>query len=229
MSCEGYRGKLIDALASGERSLAGDAAAHLRTCAECMSFYEAQVHLFRAIDSGVRAMVNEVMPASLLPRVRARVGEIGVPRRVGSGYWVPICAALAFVILLGIFLVRPKYVPVRVAVVPTIDSPAPKVVASPSGRETSSTVNGECHALPEQAPLVRHLEVARSIATGETLQVVVGHEESLGLEMLARNISRYPELGQALVQPSTMTEALPNDSQPIKIEDLDVQPLQAQK
>jgi hypothetical protein len=85
MKCEGYRDKLVDALAGGEGALGGELAGHLRACAECKKFHEAQVHLFEAIDSGVRAMVNETVPASLLPGVRARMGERAFTRHA----WIP--------------------------------------------------------------------------------------------------------------------------------------------
>ncbi len=228
MSCEEYRNRLVDALAVGEKQPAVDVAAHLRACVECERFYESQVNLFGAIDSGVRAIVNEVVPSSLLPRVRARVGEIGVPRRIGGGYWVPVCAALAVVILLGVFLVRPKYTTVRVAVVPTVEFPIPRVDRSRPAREADSFVNGKRRALAEKARIVRHPEVARSIAQVETLQVVVGREEAQGLVMLAANIWRHPELGQALMWPSTTTEDQTSTPRAIKIEDLEVLPLAEQ-
>jgi anti-sigma factor RsiW len=106
MSCEAYRDRLIDGLASGESSLDGDVAAHLRTCAECKRFYEAQVHLFGAIDSGVRAMVNETVPASLLPGVRGLVAEVGVPRRSWGFAWGFAAVGVAAVVVIGAGLLR---------------------------------------------------------------------------------------------------------------------------
>lgn len=100
MSCEGHRDKLADALASGASALGGDLAAHLRACAECEKFYEAQVHLFGAIDLGVSAMVNEAVPASLLPGLRARVAEDGIPRQSWGFTWG--FATLAVVAVLGV-------------------------------------------------------------------------------------------------------------------------------
>jgi hypothetical protein len=104
MNCEGYRDKLIDALASGESVSGGEVVAHLRVCAECKKFYETQVRLFGAIDSGVRAVVNESVPASLLPRVRARMKEVQMAGTNWKLSWnvvavagVVVLAALGFV------------------------------------------------------------------------------------------------------------------------------------
>jgi len=105
MNCERYQDKLIAALASGEKSLDLDVAAHLRACAECGKFYEAQVQLFQAIDSGLRAVVNERMPASLLPGVRA---QIAAKRMAGSWFLtlVPVAGIVmvALLILVGVVL-----------------------------------------------------------------------------------------------------------------------------
>jgi hypothetical protein len=119
MNCEGYRDRLIDALASGESSLAGDVAAHLRGCAECKGFYEAQVNLFGAIDSGVRAMVNESVPGSLLSGVRARIGEAQTARTDWKISW-SLAALATVVVLMAVGFTarrgpRPTGVPVETA------------------------------------------------------------------------------------------------------------------
>jgi hypothetical protein len=124
MNCEGYRDRLIDALASGKSSPAGDVAAHMRACVECKRFYGAQVNLFGAIDSGVRAMVNETVPASLLPRVRVRMEENHAARPIWEPAWrVAACAAVVGAISIGFVLrpisgpiARPPVVPVAVQV-----------------------------------------------------------------------------------------------------------------
>jgi hypothetical protein len=100
MSCERYQQRLVDALAGGEGALGGELAAHLLECAECRKFHETQVHLFGAIDFGVRAMVNETVPASLLPGLRARVAEDGIPRQPWGFTWG--FASLAVVAVLAV-------------------------------------------------------------------------------------------------------------------------------
>jgi len=228
MSCEGYQDKLVEALASGESALDGDVVGHLRVCAECKEFYEAQVHLFGAIDSGVRAMVNEAVPASLLPRVRAQVAEAGTPRRMWGVHLVPLGTALAVAILLSVFLMRPKNAPVRVAVVPAAESPALKEEESQPAREMNSTGDSARRALRGKPRIFRQAETARTNAPDETLQIVVGGGEAEGLVMLARNILRYPVLGQALLHPAAFTEGLTPAPQAIEIADLEVQPLSGQ-
>jgi hypothetical protein len=229
MSCERYRNKLVGALAGGESALGGELAAHLRVCVECAKFYEAQVHLFGAIDWGVRAMVNEAVPVSLLPRVRARVADADVLIGVWRIYLKPLAAATAIALLLCVFLVRRENAPARMAVVPSVESPTPKMAESLPTREITASVNGVRRAMPGKPPIVHHPNSVRITEPGERLQVVVGREEAQGLVMLARNISQHPELGQALLQPAAMTEDLVPASQAIKIEDLAVLPLTTQE
>lgn len=228
MRCERFRDKLVAVLANGESSPAGDVLAHLRACAECKRFYEAQVYLFGAIDSGLSAMVNEAVPASLLPRVRARVAEADVPRRAWRFYVKPLAAAMAIAVSLGVFLVRRENAPARVAVVPPVESPIPKTAESLPTREIIASADGARRVMPEKPPIVRHTNAVRITGRREPLQVVVGREEAQGLVLLARSITKHRELGQALLQPAAMTEDLLPASQPIKIEDLAVQPLATQ-
>lgn len=228
MSCEEYRDKLIDGLASGANSLDGEMAGHLRTCARCKKFYEAQVHLFGAIDTGVRVIVNETVPASLLPGVRARVAEASVPPWALRFYLKPLAGAMAIALLLGVFLVRRENPPARVAVARSVESPTPKTAESLPMREITAPADGARRAKPDKPPIIRHTNAVLITAPGEALQVVVGREEAQGLVMLARNISQHPELGQALLQPAAMMKDMVPASQDIKIEDLAVQPLTTQ-
>ncbi len=56
-------------------------AMHVQSCEGCRTFCAQQGQLFRAMDTGLRAMANEPAPPSLLPGVRARMLEKPVARR----------------------------------------------------------------------------------------------------------------------------------------------------
>jgi hypothetical protein len=64
------------------------------------------MHLFGAIDTGVRNMVNEAVPASLLAGVRARVAEIGVPQRSRKFAWGFAVVGVAAAMAIGFGLLR---------------------------------------------------------------------------------------------------------------------------
>ena len=72
MLCEHYKEALIEAAASGAEPH-GDLRAHLDGCAGCRAAFEQEQALFASIDGGLRVTANADVPASLLPRVRARL------------------------------------------------------------------------------------------------------------------------------------------------------------
>lgn len=94
-ACEGYRTEMTDAAAAGiEPSL--ELRSHLETCASCRAAFTEEQQLFAAIETGVRAVANAEMPASLLPRVRVQLNERIVPR----GRWMPAAAVMAAAVVL---------------------------------------------------------------------------------------------------------------------------------
>jgi RNA polymerase sigma-70 factor (ECF subfamily) len=183
MKCEGYRDKLIAALASGESSPADDVAAHLRTCAECKKFYEAHVHLFGAIDSGVRAMVNEAVPASLLSEVRERMEEVQAARANWKLSWSVAGLAAAVVLVAVGFMARRGPRPTAVPL---------ETVAS--ARPTSEKITRVL--APEKAvhPVVRwsHRTRGEPFSNPESVtsspEVLVPAEERAGYEQYIRTI-----------------------------------------
>jgi anti-sigma factor RsiW len=101
MLCEHYKEALTEAAARGAQS-SGDLRAHLASCAACCVVFEQEQALFASIDGGLQVVANAEVPASLLPRVRARLDEAVVPR----SHWVqPLIFASASVALaFGVFL-----------------------------------------------------------------------------------------------------------------------------
>ena len=72
MLCEHYKEALIEAASSGVAP-PGDLRAHLDGCAACRAAFEQEQALFASIDGGLRVTANADVPASLLPRIRARL------------------------------------------------------------------------------------------------------------------------------------------------------------
>ena len=97
MPCEHYKDSLIEAAASGV-ALQGHLRAHLAVCADCLSTFEQEQALFASIDAGLRVTANAEMPASLLPRVRARLDEESTPRRVWGTNWLVLASAAVMVV-----------------------------------------------------------------------------------------------------------------------------------
>jgi hypothetical protein len=222
MSCEGYRNKLIDGLARGENSLDGDVAGHLRTCAECKKFYEAQVHLFGAIDAGVRTMVNEAVPASLLPGLRRLVDEAGAPRRSRGFAWGFAAVGIAAVVVIGAGLFRRS--PENSGGVKA------RVPAFAEGvREASRAAPAESQvtaAAPKFDTIkVKHVTVPNN---GEAKpEVLVLEEERAAFARFVTNLPEAGDVAVALARPAADGEAAAVEIALLQIDDLDVKPLES--
>jgi hypothetical protein len=99
MLCEPFQNALIEAAASGTEPQ-GELGAHLRDCAACQAVFEQEQSLFATIDSGMHAVANAEVPPSLLPRVRARLDEVGAPKPAWSPKWFVLAGASAMLALL---------------------------------------------------------------------------------------------------------------------------------
>ena len=103
MLCKHYKVALIEAAASSAQPQ-GDLRAHLEACASCRAAFEQEQSLFASIDAGLHATANAEVPASLLPRVRARLDEESAPRRIWTTNWLVLTSAAVVVVTL--FAVR---------------------------------------------------------------------------------------------------------------------------
>src|SRR5947207_13338388 len=93
MLCEHYKEALIEAAAS-DAPLPGDLRAHLGDCGACRAAFEEEQALFASIGGGLRVTANAEVPASLLPRVRARLGETEAgPHRPWVTTWLVLASA----------------------------------------------------------------------------------------------------------------------------------------
>jgi anti-sigma factor RsiW len=104
MPCEAYKQALIHAVAMGETP-SGKMAAHLNGCSACRVAFVEEQQLFAAINSGLRGISNNVMPASLVPRVRSRLEE----QSVNSFGWLKVgvlFATAALVVVTAVFIHR---------------------------------------------------------------------------------------------------------------------------
>jgi hypothetical protein len=101
MPCKHYKDALIEAAASGGEP-EGELRAHLAGCADCRAVFEQEQSLFTSIDAGLHVAANADVPASLLPRVHARLDETAATQRHRFQPW--IFAAASVVLAFAIFL-----------------------------------------------------------------------------------------------------------------------------
>jgi len=101
MPCEHFQDALTEAAATGAGPQ-GELRAHLKNCAACQAAFEQQQSLFASIDSGMRVVANAEVPASLLPRVRARLDEMAAPLPAWAPKWFVLAGAGAMLAFLFI-------------------------------------------------------------------------------------------------------------------------------
>jgi hypothetical protein len=97
MPCEHYKNALIEAAASGSQPQ-GDLRGHLALCDACRAAFEQEQSLFASVDTGLNVTANAEVPASLLPRVRARLDEAAAPRSGWVTNWFALASAAVMVV-----------------------------------------------------------------------------------------------------------------------------------
>ena len=230
MPCTHYKDALIEATGSGAEPQ-GELRVHLAGCPDCLATFEQEQSLFASIDAGLRVAANVEVPASFLPRVRARLDEQPVPRRVGVTNWLVFAsAAVAVVAFFGARAVwRPSVVnhPAESAentvVVPPVSAP-PKnhdpVLVPAAG------TNSDSQSQDVVAKLVRKHGVQASGKT--TPEVLVPHDQEILLAEYAELWSLHKH-AVLVARDFDATSLSPLQLAPIQIDELDVKPLADEK
>lgn len=225
MNCQGAREQTVDTLATGRVEMTREVAGHIQSCAECRTFYAQQDAFFRAMDSGLGAMVNESVPLSLLPRVRARMAET---HTVSPWFYrlLPAAAVLVIACLIVLPLVRrsSRSRSVQVAVIPERSENGGEPRRPLAEQPEESTVP---RATRELSP--RHSArppAAQRRAQAAEVAVLVSPEESRGLLQLAETVRQRPHWAQAMLAAGTPPPVQMETISPIETADLKIAPLE---
>ena len=225
MPCEHYKDALIDA-AARDAAPSGELRAHLSECVSCRAAFDEEQSLFAAIDSGLHGTANAEVPPSLLPRVRAGLGEVIIaPPRWSSNWFALAGAALAAV---AIFLVasthqnNPRPTPANLVANRT---PAPQILPSSQGA-SSPALSKERNSVPRTpvATAGNSGQPANLASHKPTPEILVPRDQELLLVSYAQEWSsrkRAPVAAGDVVQ----TAMVPLELVPIQITELDVKPL----
>ena len=217
MNCQKCQEKMVEALAAGTPVLPPEVTAHQRGCSACAQFYEAQRQLFGSINAGLRSLVNQPVPPSLLPLVRSSLqAKSATPGAWASRFRLAAIAAIAILAVTVAFVLR----------VPHANSPS---------RQESSVATRQISAgLPAPQPARQSANVSRvdrtkqhgtSRASSSTPKVIVLAEER---DAFTRFVSEVPEAGAgtlALAQPAQPENDAPTEIALLRIEPLDVKPI----
>jgi hypothetical protein len=229
MPFEHHKDALIEAAATG-REPQGELHAHLDACASCRAAFEQEQSLFASIDAGLRAAANPEVPVSLLPRVRARLDEEGLPRRnwVTAGFVLASAAAIAVVFFAARNVWRTNFERQPVESVANKSAPAP-VVPSSQGQFPIAPPVKKDSASPPQAPLVKNPVPPQALATRNLMpEVLVPRDQEV---LLVRYADQWRRQKRAplLAEDSDGTTLAPLQVAPIQIAQLDVKLLAEEK
>lgn len=223
MPCEPYQNALIEAAASGTVPQ-GELRAHLAACAACRTDLAQEQSLFSSMDQGLRAAANAEVPASLLPRVRARLAEEAAPRRMWTQplIFAGASVALAFAIFLVVWPhhTRPDNQAKQTPQIPVSVTPEANARGQNSGPATqvvSSNVNNS--RTPGQSTLLR------TVASSEP-EVLVPPDEREAFSRFVATLQERGDVAVALVTPSSDSKGGPAGLKRLHIDSLEVKPLE---
>jgi len=106
MNCQVTQKKITEGFAAGSAALSQDARMHQENCAKYRLFYEQEMNLFASLDAGLQNLVNQPVPTSLLPRLRAALEQTPVRRPLTLPAWslAALTVAMVAVLSLGLLL-----------------------------------------------------------------------------------------------------------------------------
>jgi hypothetical protein len=223
MPCRHYKDALIEAAASGAE-LQGDLRAHLDACASCREAFEREQSLFASIDAGLRVTANAEVPASLLPRVRARLDEVSAPRRVWGTNWMVLASAA--VIVVAFFAARavrrPNVVQRQVEMVGNTGAPS-QVTPSPRNQiPVASTPMEKNSSSSRQVAIAKNSPAPVTLITGKAMpEVLVPRDQEVLLAEYAEQW-RLHKRAPLVPQGFDATVLAPLQVAQIQIDELDV-------
>jgi hypothetical protein len=222
MLCQNYKDALIEAAASGSEPQ-GDLSSHLAGCADCRAGFEQEQALFASIGAGLQVVANSDVPASLLPRVRARLGEAGGLQRRWFHPWVFATASVA--LALAIFLsARPhRTIPDSQA------NEAPQSLVSHTSLTKAGNQNSSASAQVTSSAVNKsqtrvHPTLLRPVASSQP-EVLVPPDEREAFARFVAVLGERREVALALVTPAPQTKDESTGLEPLQINGLEIKPL----
>ena len=230
MPCKHYKDALIEAAAS-DAEPQGELRIHLAGCSDCRTAFEQERSLFASIDAGLHVAANAEVPASLLPRVRARLDEESAPRRVWATSWLVLASAAvmvaAFFTARALWRPSVEHQPIETA---AKASPPQRVkVPSQKGAPEVESPAEKNDASKHRFLIGKNHAVRETLVRGKTVpEVLVPHDQELLLAEYAEqwSLHKHPLL---LAQGFGASILSPLQVEPIQIDELGVKLLAEEK
>ena len=218
MNCKQYQEKIVESLATGTDCLAPEVSAHQNSCPICAAFFDTQRSLFQSIDAGLHTFVNQAVPPSLLPSVRARLEEQPGPRGAWiSGWSFAVLAAVAILAISVAYTSRRQTIhpnsAIAIAIAPRIANKPEPAVRPPQ-------------ELPSVSPRPR-TKVAPPAASPEAApEVLVLAEQRAAFAQFVAEIPKERDVALELPRPESRGADDSIDISLLQIDDVEVTPLE---
>jgi hypothetical protein len=230
MPCEHYKNALIEAAANGAQPQ-GDLRGHLDACASCRATFEQEQSLFASIDAGLHFAASAEVPASLLPRVRARLDEAAVPRSAWVTYWFALASAALVVVAFFAARVVWRTNVIQKPVETAEKTIVPPRVTPPAQKQNSAGLPPvEKNSVSQPQLATAKIPLApETLVSGKTMpEVLVPRDQEVLLAEYAEQW-RFHKHAPLLAQDSDATIVAPLQVAQIQIPELDVKLLADQK
>jgi hypothetical protein len=212
----------MEAAASGAEPQ-GELRAHLDACLDCRAAFEQEQSLFASIDSGVLVSANTDVPASLLPRVRARLDEAIAPQRRWLQPLTFATASVAFA--LAIFLsARPHHSRPDSQVKQTSQNLTGGVPATNAGHQNSRPATQIVSSNANKSQTRVHSTFLRPVASSQP-EVLVPPDEREAFARFVAVLGERREVAIALVTPAPQAKDRPASLELLQINELEIKPL----
>ena len=221
MKCREHRQAILDSLAAGVDAPPTAVNEHLPLCTACSTFYQEQRELFHSMQAALEGTVNQPVPPSLIPGLRARLSENSASRPFFSTAWkfMALPAALVFIVGLGLFW---RGTPHRnAATVNELAKQSPDVPIA--AKEKAPNITATSSAKPSRS--ARRASPAREEPRHVEPEVIVLPEER---EAFVRFVSRMPyapDAALALTRPAETRKESAVEIALLRIDTLRVEPL----
>ena len=219
MPCQHYKDALIEAAASGAQPQ-GDLRAHLPGCADCRAAFAQEQSLFASIDAGLHVAANAEAPASLLPRVRARLDEAVATQRRWFHPW--IFAGASVVLAIAIFsFARLPYSKSHNQAKHTPHIPVSHTPVTTAGNQNSRASAEIASSAVNNSHARSHSTLLRPVASSRP-EVLVPPDEREAFARFVAVLGERREVALALATPAPQTKDEPAGLEPLQINGLEI-------
>jgi hypothetical protein len=219
MPCKPYKDALIEASATRAEPQ-GELRAHLAACSDCRAVFEQERSLFASIDAGLRVAANAEVPASLLPRVRARLDVEATPQRGWNQLLVFAAASVALAFAIFLFA-RPQHSGPLNQVKQAPQIPV-SVEPTTSGHDQNAVPGTQIVSSDPNHPQPRgHSTLLHPVASSQP-EVLVPADEREAFARFVASLGERKEVAVALLTPARQTKDEPTGLEPLQINGLDI-------